>query len=130
MSDASWAIHTLAIDYILAYSGKESDMSRKAVVLCGVPTEHCSGGKYTTDQKLSPKCHGTHLEAFNCMRKYLLRTGYTQIGPREFQPPGGGPIRVLTKKSRFGARLRSGKLGERFMPEDREAGNQGVVISC
>jgi len=52
---------------------------------------------------------------------------YEDIGGRCFRPPDGGPIRMLTKKSRFGASLRLGKLGERWMPKSR--GRSGVVIS-
>lgn len=105
-------------------------MSRKSVVLCGVPNAFCCGSKYTTDQMLPPKCHGSHIEAFRCMKRYLCNhLGYEQIGSREFRPVNGGPVRVLTKKTRFGARLRAGKLGERFMPEDRVAGNRGTIIS-
>lgn len=103
-------------------------MSQKSVVLCGVPTESCSGGRLVTDQRLPKKCHGNHSEAFECMVRYLLGERYERIGPREFRPPDGGPIRVLAKRTRYGARLRTGKLGERFMPEDRDAGNRGVVI--
>ena len=110
-------------------------MSSRSVVLCGVPTEHCTGSKYTTDQKLPPKAHGNHEEAFRCMRRYLIRQGWTQAGSsRDFRPPpnedgsSGGPIRILTKKSRYGARLRLGKLGERFMPEPRDQGNRGVIV--
>ncbi len=103
-------------------------MSRRFVVLCGVPTEFCVGSKYTTDQRLPPKAHGSHDEAFRCCRRYLVGQGWTPIGPRELSSPDGGPVRVLTKKTRFGERLRLGKLGERFMPEDRIAGNRGVII--
>ena len=102
-------------------------MSQRAVVLCGVPTEHCIGARYVTDQQLPPKCHASHSAAFNCMKRYLVSVmGYEQIGSRDFRPPDGGPIRILTKRSKYGARLRTGKMQERFMPEDREAGNRGV----
>jgi len=108
-------------------------MSRGHIILCGVPEGSCTGSKYTTDQKLPAKGHSTHEEAFRCMRRYLTSTGWTQDGlsSREFRPPegvNGGYVRILTKKTRYGARLRWGKLGERFMPEGREQGNRGVII--
>jgi hypothetical protein len=103
-------------------------MSRRSVVLCGVPTEYCTGSKYTTDQNLPSKAHGDSEEAFRCMRHYLISQGYEPVGSRDFRPLDGGPIRILTKKSHYGSRLRLGKLGERFMPESRDQGNRGVII--
>jgi hypothetical protein len=94
-------------------------MSRRYVVLCGVPALHCTGGKLKTDQKqVAEKCHGSSLEAFRCMKHYLVSVlKFKAVGSREFAPPDGGPIRVLTKKCRYGARMRTGKMGERFQPE-------------
>jgi len=47
--------------------------------------------------------------------RYLINVeGYEQIGPREFQKDGH-PVRVLTKKMRFGGRLRPGKAGRVMM---------------
>ena len=48
--------------------------------------------------------------------------GCKQIGPREFARPNDGPIVLLTKKIRFGARLRGGK-GDRFMSEKTPGGH-------
>ena len=96
-------------------------------ILCGVPVASCGGTGYVTKQQISPKAHGSRDEAFRCMRRHLIAQGYVPIGPREFRPPDGGCILVLTKKSRFGGRLRTGKRAEggtttsRFMP-DRGAG--------
>lgn len=93
-------------------------MSRRRKVLCGTPTEECTGSSFVTDQKLSSKkAHPTHEEAFDCHASYLVRAGFKRLGMREFQSPDGGPIRMLTKKSRFGGRLRSGKEGTRYQPE-------------
>lgn len=85
--------------------------------LCGVPAQECSGG----GEVLSPgiashvsKVHNSPSEAFACYKRWLIKQGYIQVGQREFRPPDGGPIEVLTKKSRFGARLRQGKMG-RYM---------------
>jgi len=100
------------------------------IVMCGTPPEHCTGGKVTTNTflaKSNPRAHRSHEEAYRCYRRYLLKMGYEDIGGRCFRPPDGGPIRMLTKKSRFGASLRLGKLGERWMPKSR--GRSGVVIS-
>jgi hypothetical protein len=109
-------------------------MSTKYRVLCGVPVLECLGSGYITTQALSKKAHASRVEAFRCMRKHLMRQGFTQIGPREFRPPDGGPIRVLTKKARFGGLLRQGKAGEeggmsssRFMPDMPKKRTQGTV---
>lgn len=99
-------------------------------MLCGVPQEYCTGGTLNTDQRLgTTKSHGSHEQAFKCMRHYLMEVlGYTQAGSREFRPPDGGPVRVLTKKIRFGGNLRAGK-GDRFMPDGRDVGHRGIIIS-
>ena len=103
-------------------------MSTRRVVLCGVPSQYCTGGKYSTDQNLPDRCHSSSTEAFRCMKRYLLLQGYEQIGPREFRPPDGGPIRVLRKRTKFGASLRAGKGGDRFMPDEKISGNRGTII--
>lgn len=73
--------------------------------------------------------HGSPIEAFRCHRDYLISQGYQRVDSRAFQPPPGPdgepqPIRVLTKRSRFGARMRPGK-GQRHMPSVRTG---GVVV--
>lgn len=91
--------------------------------LCGTPKEYCSGGSFVmadSVNRTTTQAHNSPSEAFDCYKHYLLRTGHEMIGPREFRPPDGGPILVLTKKSRFGARLREGKFG-RYMPYYRVA---------
>jgi hypothetical protein len=68
------------------------------------------------------RSHTTPEEAFYCYRGWLKRQGYTQIeGSRMMRPPDGGPIEILTKKSRYGTRLRSGKEG-RVMANIRHGG--------
>lgn len=69
----------------------------------------------------------------DCYSRYLTNVlGYTKINKREFRPPNGGPIEMLSKESRFGTRLRSGKSGEtgqgksRGMPTVRHG---GVIVS-
>lgn len=94
-------------------------------VLCGVPQIHCRGGHLTTDQVFTTnKCHSSHPEAFKCMRNYLVNVlHFEQVGPREFIEPDSGRIRVLTKKTRFGGHLRTGKEQARYMPKV----NRGVI---
>jgi hypothetical protein len=61
--------------------------------------------------KRGVKVHATPQEAFACHARYLISQGYTRLGQREFHKEGE-PIRVLTKKSRFGGILRGGKKGD------------------
>ena len=62
------------------------------------------------------------------MRKHLLSLGYKAVGSRAFSPPDGGPIVILTKKTRFGGRLRRGKSegvgkgASRYIPVYRPSG--------
>ncbi len=94
--------------------------------LCGTPHARCTGGQSSIANSLKgAKTHSTSEEAFKCYARYLLAEGYTQLGPREFSK-NGGPIQLLTKKCRFGARCRGGK-GNRYMPEQF---NGGTMISC
>lgn len=97
--------------------------------LCGVPPDDCRGSAAILSAGFKAKgykIHNTSTEAFNCMKQHLLKQGYTQVDSRAFSPPGGGPIRVLTKKSRYGAKMRPGK-GGRNMPSGRTG---GIVTSC
>ena len=82
---------------------------------CGTPIAHCSGSKFLQADALKEKSHSSRTESFNCYKNYLTKIeGYTQIGSREFRKEGH-PVRVLTKKIRFGARLRPGKEGRVMM---------------
>lgn len=105
-------------------------MNKQVRVLCGVPEEHCCGGHLHTDQHFhTKKAHSSRDDAFRCMTRYLTTVlGYRKVGARELAPPDGGPIRILPKKSKYGGLLVRGKLGERYMPEVRRAGNRGVII--
>ena len=105
-------------------------MSRNHRVLCGTPEQYCTGGHITTDQQLnSRKAHVSHSDAFKCHARYLVRVlGFTRLGAREFVNPENGYVRVLTKQSRFGGLMVSGKEG-RHMPEKRRrGGNRGVIV--
>lgn len=98
--------------------------------LCGTPAENCTGKLALLSNGLKSKglkSHQTTTEAFNCCKKHLLSMGWVQVDSRAFQPPEGGPARILTKKSRFGGRMRPGKEGTRNNPAGRRGG--GVCIS-
>lgn len=91
---------------------------------CGVPDKECSGATHITNSMLNRagcvKLHADSEDAFRCYRRWLISQGYEQVGPREFAR-GREPIRVLTRKSKFGTRMRAGKgkegaTGSRFMP--------------
>ena len=85
-------------------------MARK--VYCGTPNNECFGFPHITNSMLnmasSVKLHADSAEAFKCYKRWLISQGFEQIGPREFAKDGG-PIRVLTRKSKFGTMMRSGK---------------------
>lgn len=92
---------------------------------CGVPSGHCAGSKppmlsFGIGTKVS-KVHVTPEDAFRCYTRWLIREeGYTRVGPREFSKDGG-PILMITKKSRFGGVLRKGKE-KRLMPQKHGGG--------
>jgi len=100
---------------------------------CGVPKEQCSGSlDLTINIPSLSKVHSSPKEAFACHARWLTRQGYKQIGSREFDLGDGSPVRVLTKKSRFGGVLRGGKRGQiaktkRLVP--RHEALSGVVSS-
>ena len=82
--------------------------------MCGVPSQYCSGTTVVVNHALrgvtTEKVHSYPEDAFKCHARYLVKVlGYTRVGNREFVLDSSSPIRVLTKKSRFGGRLRQGK---------------------
>ena len=110
------------------------------VVACPTPELHCSGGTMARNAGIryeKIKFHQSHPESFRCYVRYLIRVkGYTRIPymARCFRPPDGGPVMMLTKKSKFGAAMRTGKKGEggttkasRWMPYTK--GRSGLIIS-
>ncbi len=105
---------------------KAKSKVKKKQYICGTPTEYCCGGLAKPApalQKTVHKSHTTPEDCFACYSTYLVDVlKYVPVGGREFAPPDGGPIRVLTKKSRFGARLRGGKE-ERMMPQQFLSGS-------
>lgn len=82
--------------------------------ICGTPKEFCSGSNFSVGKGLLfHLVHQTAEEAFKCHASYLVtQKGHIQVGSREFKDPTDGYIRVLTKKSRFGAPIRKGKTGQ------------------
>jgi len=99
------------------------------MILCGTPDEHCCGGKLNSDQGLQhKKCHSNREEAFRCYTKYLVKVlGYKRIGPRDFFKEGEYVL-MVSKKSKFGGYLKTGKELTRYMPDERKsAGNRGVI---
>jgi len=103
---------------------------RPYLYLCGTAEEYCTGTLTPLNHSLDKdkiKAHSSTTEAFNCMKHSLLAQGYTQVDARAFRPPDGGPIRVLTKKIRFGGKMRNGKEGTRNMPHKRGG---GICFSC
>jgi hypothetical protein len=84
---------------------------------CSVPHTHCCGSKVQVSTGLGgtgqSQTHDSPESAFKCHKQYLLATGYTQHDSRGLVGPDG-TVLVLTKPSRFGARLRGGK-GRRWM---------------
>ena len=79
--------------------------------ICGTPRESCTGTHSTVDKE-GVGTHTTAHEAFECHRRHLISLGFVPIGTRELIDPADGYVRVLTKKIRFGARVRRGKGSE------------------
>lgn len=103
--------------------------------LCGTPREFCTGSPTTVNSGLRgkdvSKTHGSPEGCFGCCKNYLVNVlKYVKVDSRAFAPPDGGPVRVLTKPCRFGAKLRNGKEGTRNMPHvtGHGAGARGGTI--
>jgi hypothetical protein len=100
---------------------------------CGVPKDSCSGTSSRVNMALgtSRKLHPSPEDAFRCRQRYLIKEGYRQLGPRDFQDPNTGEVLVLTKPSRYGAMLRNGKEGTRNMSnvKIRGGGRRGGNIA-
>jgi len=112
-------------------------MSVRSKFICGVPSHECSGAPSMVNKSLptDTKTHGSSLEAFRCYKQWLLRQGYTPVGNREFAAPNGGPVVVLTKKCRFGGRVRLGKgagtgTAKRWVPRVPGHEAKGGLIVC
>lgn len=93
-------------------------MSRR--YLCGVPESDCRGSIVMMHKMWtgSHKVHTRRQDAFACHVAYLISLGYERVGSRELAPPDNGPVRVLTKPSRFGSELRWGKERSRWETKD------------
>lgn len=89
--------------------------------MCGVPYADCCGSTSMMPKSISQggkKVHNTTQEAYRCMRRYLIKQGYEEIGRGEFRKPGE-PVKLLSKQSKFGTPLRKGKS-----PQDGKGGNR------
>jgi hypothetical protein len=60
------------------------------------------------------KVHASTQAAFECYCRYLEKTGHVRLSMREYRQPAGGVL-LLTKRSRFGTKVRLGKEGNRYM---------------
>lgn len=105
-------------------------------VMCGTPHEYCSGSNVKTSSWLgsSQRVHSDSPQAFRCYARFLLATGYEAVGAREFRKVGANEgILVLTKKSHFGAILRTGKRpqggGKANVFEPRGSGRKNATRS-
>lgn len=102
-------------------------------VKCQTPRDFCSGGLEPTNAGLpnkSAKLHSTHEDALKCYGRHLVRQlGYRKISAREFASPDDGPTLILSKPCRYGAKMRRGKEGNRYMPKSgRRKTRCGIVI--
>ncbi len=96
--------------------------------LCGTPAAACGASLVKLNHGLDGrgiKAHGTREQAYDCQRRYLLSQGYKQVGSNAFAAPDEGPILVLSKKSRYGGKLRMGKEGTRNQPDGRPS--SGII---
>lgn len=113
-------------------ANEKRNKGRPHVFLCGVPGHECRGSVSQTSQSLRGKdvtrVHSSPQEAFKCMSNYLISLGYTKMGSNAFVPSDGGPVRVLTKPSRYGGRLRDGKASTRYMAPRKRGTRAGVII--
>ena len=103
-------------------------MSKKADrVKCQTPVAHCTGSiTPMAPALLGLKTHSSHEEAFDCYVAYLKKIGYRQIGAHEFVLFEDQPVLVVSKRSRYGARLRLGKEGSRHMSGGVR--NSGLIV--
>jgi hypothetical protein len=97
--------------------------------LCGVPESSCQGSRTAilgvSGWKGSNRTHTSSTDAFKCYQRWRISEGDTPVGNRELLTKSGSVL-VLTKKSRFGGKLRKGKEGKRQMPIFRHG---GIIIS-
>jgi hypothetical protein len=92
-------------------------------VVCPVPMASCSGAVLDAGNCAKRvKYHQTHDEVLNCEGRHLVAQGYTRLSRKEYRPPNGGEILLLSRKP--GARVRKGKQG-RSMGDFHE--NGGLV---
>jgi hypothetical protein len=98
----------------------------KTRFMCGVPHENCGGSLGALSNGFKGKgyrLHNSAYEAFKCMGRYLVSQGFEKLSSRAFRNPDGSGIRVLTKQSRYGARMRPGKGGRNMPSRPRTGGS-------
>lgn len=103
--------------------------------LCGVPKGECTGSSTEANQGLGKyvMAHSTNEQAFKCYKNYLLRSGYKQVGARDFANPTDGRVLILNRKSKFGAPMRKGKSvkgqpSKRIVPKAFKRSKGGHII--
>lgn len=89
-------------------------------VLCQTPPEHCTGKVEEASHGLllHQRAHQSHDDAFRCYVHYLVHVqGYQRLDSRAYHRPGE-PVLVVTKRSHYGARMRTGGVekARRVMP--------------
>lgn len=98
---------------------------------CGTPSSNCTGGITQLSHGIETKLSRTHSysdEAHRCHMRYLMSLGCKPMGARELENPNTGAVLILSKKSKFGGKLKPGKKGKdgskatRFMPNNQTGG--------
>ena len=96
----------------MASFGQDKIRSKRPTYwLCATPLEYCGG---MPDKPLKCKFHSTAEQSRSCLRAYLKKMEYKQIGIREFVNPETGRILVLSKRQ---SRAKPGK-GGRYMGKE------------
>ncbi len=100
----------------------------KKMYFCGTPPNKCCGSlaRLSHGMKMGSKVHVTAEDAWRCTAAHLVSEGYIPRRNNVFEDPKTGYLRMLGKKSKFGARLRGGKEG-RHMSSGH---THGTMISC
>lgn len=69
------------------------------------------------------KFHDSQEQALRCEQRYMVKLGYTRVAPRDFAPPDGGPIVVLSKRSSH-VRVKPGKTEGGYMAMNLKVRNR------
>lgn len=77
----------------------------------------------------TPGCHNKHNssgDSFDCHANHLVKIGFKKLSSREYENPDTGAVRILTKRSRFGAFSPPGKRGEAGDQTPTKGGRPGL----